>query len=65
MKPEGQPLGTGFLVAKDLVLTNHHVAFDADLTFRNHSESFRFRFGFREPADGPRRRARQGPAGVI
>jgi V8-like Glu-specific endopeptidase len=51
-KPEGQPLGTGFLVAKDLVLTNHHAAFDANLTFRKHAESVRFRFGFREPADG-------------
>jgi hypothetical protein len=51
-KPEGQPLGTAFLVARDLVLTNHHVAFDAIATFRNHPESVRFRFGFREPADG-------------
>jgi V8-like Glu-specific endopeptidase len=51
-KPEGRPLGTGFLVAKDLVLTNHHVAFDAARTFRNHPDSVRFRFGFREPADG-------------
>jgi V8-like Glu-specific endopeptidase len=48
-KPEGQPLGTAFLVGPDLVLTNHHVAFDA---FRNHPETVRFRFGFREPADG-------------
>jgi hypothetical protein len=51
-KPEGQLLGTAFLVARDLVLTNHHIAFDANLTFRNHPESVRFRFGFREPADG-------------
>ena len=51
-KPEGQPLGTAFLVARDLVLINHQVAFDAHATFRSHPESVRFRFGFREPADG-------------
>jgi endonuclease G len=51
-KPEGQALGTAFLVAADLVLTNHHVAFDATRTFRSHPEAVRFRFGFREPADG-------------
>jgi hypothetical protein len=51
-KPEGQPLGTAFLVAADLVLTNHHVAFDAVRTFRSHPEAVRFHFGFREPADG-------------
>jgi V8-like Glu-specific endopeptidase len=27
-KPEGRALGTAFLVGPDLVLTNHHVAFD-------------------------------------
>lgn len=45
-KPEGQALGTGFLVAADLVLTNYHVA----ATFSNNPQAVRFRFGFRDGA---------------
>jgi hypothetical protein len=44
--PEGKALGTAFLVAADVVLTNDHVA---KLLAR--PASARFRFGFREPAD--------------
>src|SRR5262249_48205166 len=44
-------LGTAFLVAPDLVLTNHHVALDPRLgDFRPRPETVRFRFGFRESA---------------
>src|SRR4051794_40349671 len=45
--PEGRALGTAFLVAADLVLTNDHVA-----KLLTSPDSVRFRFGFREPADG-------------
>jgi hypothetical protein len=52
-RPEGRPLGTAFLVAADLVLTNYHVALDdRSGNFRTRPDSVRFRFGFREPADG-------------
>jgi hypothetical protein len=51
--PQGRPLGTAFLVATDLVLTNYHVALDDRYgNFRTRPDSVRFRFGFREPADG-------------
>jgi V8-like Glu-specific endopeptidase len=52
-KPEGRAWGTAFLVAADLVLTNHHVAIDERYgNFRDHPEAVRFRFGFRQSADG-------------
>jgi V8-like Glu-specific endopeptidase len=52
-KPEGRPMGTGFLVAPDIILTNFHVAHDPKYgDFGTHPEAVRLRFGFREPAEG-------------
>jgi V8-like Glu-specific endopeptidase len=52
-KPEGLPVGTAFLVAPNLVLTNYHVAHDQKYgDFSKHPETVRLRFGFRILADG-------------
>src|SRR5262245_53152757 len=52
-KPEGRPVGTAFLVAPNLVLTNNHVAHDPKYgDFSKHPETVRLRFGFRILADG-------------
>jgi hypothetical protein len=48
--PEGQAVGTGFLVGPDLLLTNQHVRRDA--LFDSQAASARFRFDFRVKADG-------------
>ena len=47
--PEGAPVGTGFLVGPDLVLTNQHVREQAD--FDKRPTDARFRFGYRVRED--------------
>lgn len=47
--PEGVPVGTGFLVGPDLVLTNQHVREQAD--FDRRRADARFRFGYRVRED--------------
>ncbi|MFO1093298.1 MAG: trypsin-like peptidase domain-containing protein [Planctomycetaceae bacterium] len=50
---DGAALGTGFLVSSDRVLTNHHVV-AALLNGETQPERIRFRFGYKQLADGAR-----------
>lgn len=50
-KPSGIPCGTGFLVAPDLILTNHHVKDVPYGHFAEEPDKVRARFDFRENGD--------------
>jgi hypothetical protein len=50
-RPEGKAWGTGFLVGRDMLLTNHHVRDAPHGDFDAHPTQVRCRFGFREESE--------------